>query len=272
MSGLVPKTLNKRGLTVAFECFGARLAICSDDCRILDDLMTLLPPQSRSITAANVDATIFVGRDAQTTLYSMRASHGIPKGMLVYRTIEEVASEFHLAVAIFARPYLFVHAGVVASRGTAILLPGRSMNGKSTLVSALLESGAVYYSDEYAVIDSEGRIYPYRKSLSLRSAQAGTSGSKFVQVSTPAERIMPLGAGAIAFLKYKPDSRWHPRFITPAEAVLGLFKNTVAARARAEVALPLLKRVAESAKSVRGLRPDASVAAPAVLELASRRL
>ena len=51
-------------------------------------------------------------------------------------------------IAQRATDHLFVHAGVVAWRGSAILMPGRSFAGKTTLVRTFLEEGATYYSDD----------------------------------------------------------------------------------------------------------------------------
>ena len=42
------------------------------------------------------------------------------------------------------------------------------MTGKTTLVKALVEAGATYYSDEFAVLDKEGQVQPYPVPLSIR--------------------------------------------------------------------------------------------------------
>ncbi|WP_157871812.1 hypothetical protein [Gloeothece verrucosa] len=63
---------------------------------------------------------------------------------------------------------LFVHAGVVGWRGRAIVIPGRSFSGKTTLAAALVKAGAIYYSDEYAVIDRDGLVHPYPRPLCIR--------------------------------------------------------------------------------------------------------
>jgi hypothetical protein len=60
-------------------------------------------------------------------------------------------AEFFIARS--APAHLFVHSGVVGWKGRAVLIPGRSFSGKTTLVRAFLEAGATYYSDEYAVLD-----------------------------------------------------------------------------------------------------------------------
>ena len=70
-------------------------------------------------------------------------------------------ADARLYVAEHAPRRVFVHAGVVAWKGRAILLPGPSYVGKSTLVMELVRAGAVYYSDEYAVLDARGRVHPF---------------------------------------------------------------------------------------------------------------
>lgn len=268
----MPARLDARSSTLRFESFGARLKVCCADRRILDALSLLLPPSSRTVhSERKVDASFLVLEDSKRGVYTLMPGYAHGKAQ-TFRTLEELSSEFHFAVAMYARPYLFVHAGVVAWRGRALVFPGRSMTGKSTLVSRLVENGATYFSDEYAVFDRSGRIHPYRKALSLRPN--GTLSR--MHRPAPAGRIerygvmpAPVAVGVLAFLKYKSNSQWRPRQLTPAEAVLALFKNTIAAQTRGEFALRTLSRVARGASSIEGVRPDVSVAAPALIEFAS---
>ena len=64
-------------------------------------------------------------------------------------------------MAAETRERVFVHAGVVGWKGHAIVIPGRSRSGKTTLVAELVKAGAEYYSDEFAVLDAEGRVHPF---------------------------------------------------------------------------------------------------------------
>ena len=73
--------------------------------------------------------------------------------------LDTLESDLQLHVAEQARRRLFVHAGVVGWKGRAIVIPGRSFTGKTTLVAELVRAGASYYSDEYALIDSRGKIH-----------------------------------------------------------------------------------------------------------------
>jgi hypothetical protein len=62
-----------------------------------------------------------------------------------------------------ARPdLLWIHGGVAAHDGRALLLPATSGNGKSTLIAELLKYGWIYLSDEVAPIDPVTcRVFPF---------------------------------------------------------------------------------------------------------------
>ena len=81
-------------------------------------------------------------------------------------------------IAIESRDFVAVHAGVVADGDRAIVMPGVSFSGKTTLVRALVEAGAVYYSDEYAMFDEAGRVHPYARQLSFRPPEGLRSTSR----------------------------------------------------------------------------------------------
>lgn len=63
---------------------------------------------------------------------------------------------------------LLIHAGAVAGRRGAVVLPAPSGSGKSTVVAALVRSGMGYLTDEAAAIDpATSALHPYPKPLSL---------------------------------------------------------------------------------------------------------
>lgn len=71
-------------------------------------------------------------------------------------------------VAVAGAPdHLVLHAGAVVQRDRAIVLPGSSNRGKSTLTAALVRSGLDYLTDEAAAIDAHGRCRPYAKAIAL---------------------------------------------------------------------------------------------------------
>jgi hypothetical protein len=118
-----------------------------------------------------------------------------------------------------------VHAGVVLWGGRALLLPGVTHAGKSSLVAELLHRGATYFSDEYALIDSDGRVHPYARPLLLRNGHPD-------QVPVLARECdastgdAPAPVGLILFLVYQPRGAWSIAEIPQSEALLGLLRNT----------------------------------------------
>lgn len=69
---------------------------------------------------------------------------------------------------------LLIHAGAVLTpAGDGLLLPAPSGSGKTTLVAGLVRQGFGYLSDEAGAIDPvTGRLHPYPKALTLKSAPA----------------------------------------------------------------------------------------------------
>jgi hypothetical protein len=171
--------------------------------------------------------------------------------------LEKLGFSLHLSVAFAARRKLFVHAGVVGWRGKAIVIPGRSMTGKSEMVAALVRAGASYFSDEYAVLDRRGYVYPYAKPLTVRRGDG--EGQRQIPVEVPRDLLgsKPLPVGLIVVGPYHAGAQWHPRSLTPGEAVLEMLDNTVLARYKPGLALVTLQRVASGASAFKGRRGNA---------------
>jgi hypothetical protein len=70
---------------------------------------------------------------------------------------------------LLAQGRIVFHAGALAYRGGALILAGRSGQGKTTLALGLLRRGLGLLSDEFAVVDrNAAHILPYRRSLHVR--------------------------------------------------------------------------------------------------------
>jgi hypothetical protein len=67
-----------------------------------------------------------------------------------------------------ARGQLAIHGAAVVHSGGAVVISGPSGSGKTTLALGLVERGMSLLSDEMAVIESDGRVLPYRRSLHIR--------------------------------------------------------------------------------------------------------
>jgi hypothetical protein len=158
---------------------------------------------------------------------------------------------------------ILVHAGAVRWRGRAILVPGRSGSGKSELVAALVRAGAGYLSDEFAVLDREGRVHPYGRPVALRRPSGVSRIAIEESAASPARRPVPVGR--VVFVRYRAHARWMPRTLSPGAALLGLLRNTLSCRARLDDARSILRRIVAAVPATIGERPDADEIAPLLL-------
>jgi hypothetical protein len=181
----------------------------------------------------------------------------------VLKTFE---SDLQLYVAQEARRRVFVHAGVVGYGGRAIIIPGRSFSGKSTLVAELVKAGATYYSDEYAVLDAKGRVHPYARPLGIRENGTGTMKKQSVQDIGGSPGVKSLTAGLVVVSAYKSGARWRPRELSEGEGALELVANTVCARSRPEEMLRAIRGVVSRAPVFKSDRGEAREVVDFILE------
>lgn len=245
---------------LAISTYGLEVELAVEPARLARRIEARLPPHRRLARPRAPDRRYRLLADgAGVTL--RRDRRVLVRGVAPAAALDELESDLQRFVAEHARERLFVHAGVVAWRGRALVLPGRSHAGKSTLVAALVRSGARYYSDEYAVLDAHGRVHPFPRPLALRRA----SGPP--RRWLPPAGTRPLPVAVVALLCYRADGRFATRPLSPGRAVLALFKHTVAARQRTLDAFDRLALVAKRARSVYGSRGEASDAARRLLRL-----
>lgn len=178
-------------------------------------------------------------------------------------------SSIELWAAEQSKEHIAVHAAVLACDDRAIVLPGRSGIGKSTLALALLGAGATYYSDEFAVFSRRAEVLPYPRPLSLRRIKGEG------QVAT--EHFLPSHLGAVVgqqplCVKVIADLPFDPRLdavdaqeLPSAIGALCLIENAVAARSRPEAVLDVAVRVASEAKTLKGRRGPSEQAAQFLL-------
>src|SRR6185295_19741358 len=162
---------------LSLKSYGVRIGIRSNDRTGLDRALTHLPHQHELVDLPVVDRlySIIIGgegpRPNVRRFNLLYADHvRIARSVDSTEIFERLESDLRLFVAELATHRVFVHAGVVGWKGKAIVIPGRSYSGKSTLVAELVKAGATYYSDEYAVFDSRGRVYPFPKPLEMRAS------------------------------------------------------------------------------------------------------
>ncbi len=167
---------------------------------------------------------------------------------LLESMVETIVARLH------GRGILAAHAGAVAGPAGAIVIAGRSGQGKTTLVLGLVRAGLGLLSDELALFDpADGVIRPYRRAVHVRPStlgllpQLGALGSRPLEQLAGGEEwtvsqvdvVDLLGGGlaeaaplgAVVLLDGTPDPAAEPRIVelAPAIAAIELMGSTWAA-------------------------------------------
>ncbi|HYJ87568.1 MAG TPA: hypothetical protein VEW46_16015 [Pyrinomonadaceae bacterium] len=275
------KKVDRLGWAAGFSLrsYGVRIGVRSNDAATLSRVMELLPGEWEKVDRPVVDRVYSImvgGSGARANVRRFNLLYGdhirLARSLDLDNVLEAFDSDLRIFIAEFAKRRVFVHAGVVGWKGKAIVIPGRSFSGKSTLVAELIRAGATYYSDEYAVFDSRGRVHPYTKPLELR--EEGTHKQSKIEVEEMGGRsgTKPLEVGLVLMTQFKDGARWRPRSLTPGKGVLQLLFNTVSARRNPQRALETLERVAAQAEVLQGVRGQATETVPALLKRVEAKL
>lgn len=206
--------------------------------------------------------TFSLRHDRQRSVYEVSAgSKLLEQAQTLDDALVLLGSRLMIHVAEHAPEFVFLHAGVVAWKDRALLLPGVSYAGKSTLVAELVRAGATYYSDEFALLDAVGRVHPYARDIQMRRTGAED------QVSLPLEQLggcagaAPLPVSLVVFTEFAENARWAPQSVTPGHAVLEMLRHTVPVQrtpARVLATLSAAMRDATAWRSQRGEAADAA--------------
>lgn len=170
------------------------------------------------------------------------------------------SSKIRLTIAEYADSRVFIHAGVVGWKGKAIVIPGKSYRGKTTLVAELVKKGALYYSDEYAVLDEKGLVHPFPKTLSIRGII-----DKYTQLETTAESfggeigIEPIEVGLVLLTEYERDVKWQPEILSAGNGILELLAHTIPVRYKPQFSLQVLNKLTNRAIIAKSKRGEAQI-------------
>jgi hypothetical protein len=177
-----------------------------------------------------------------------------------------LAGDIELHAASTTADFVAIHAGAVAFDGQALLLPGRSLAGKSTLARALLEAGADYLSDEYALLDADGNVHAYPRPLRLRRPGRASEVVPASEIGSGAPPEGPLPVGLVAQLRHDAVG-WQTESLSRAQTTLALIDNAVPAQSRPGDTLTACSAAARQAVGVAGTRGEAAETAALLIEL-----
>lgn len=259
---------------LSFSCYGVCVGVSeTPHAGVCSRLTRMLPPQARLESTASPDTHYAVcdgieQSQAVARWTISRDGEVCWAGASVDALLQWLRGDIDFQIALRSRHGLFVHAGVVAWRGRAIVIPGRSGSGKTRLVEELVRRGAEYYSDEFAVIDDAGSVHPYARVPSRRDG-AGTA------IFAPLDGIARIGhtpvpIALLVSTTHRGGSQWRPQLLQGGRAVLPLIDNTVLAQREPARMMRIAAALARGVTTVQGDRPDAAVTAEQLLRLLDR--
>jgi hypothetical protein len=257
---------------ISFTAFGVRIGTRVSSAELLDPLIATLPAGWKPALSNTVDrlySLIAGGPGPRAHVRRLHLLFGNTQRLARTGNMEELLeameSDLGLYLAMMARHRLFVHAGVIGWKEQAILIPGRSFSGKSTLVKEFLQAGASYYSDEFAVLDEEGRVYPFPRPLSIRTRAQEKQVRVRVEELGAKSGTAPLRVGLVLLTQFQSNAQWRPRVLSHGQGVLGLLANTPAARTHPERSLKILAASLGQAKVLYGKRGEAGETVQSIL-------
>ena len=254
----------------SFTAYGVEIGVRLSDPDLLPFIETRTPYATKPSNAKIVDRLFSVlaitNDDPKLNRYNFYWDHMLFAKEL---TLEGMLHKFNalssLAMAELSNEKLFVHAGVVEWQGRAILIPGKSHSGKTTLVAELVKCGATYCSDEFAVLDEQGYVTAYPKPLSIRPQ------GKQMGIDVPVEEIggrtgrAKLPVGLVVICHYSMGARWKPQSLSPGVGMLSLLENTHSAQRTPGRALHILEQVARGARIIKSHRGEATAVTQKIL-------
>ena len=251
---------------LAFEAYGTQLRICTNSRELLDHIELMLPPGWRRRPRSSKQHLLGLLEEGNGVYSIYRPDgaciHDAPGREYALILLE---SQIQGHIALDATEFVFIHAGVVADGGRTIVIPGRSFSGKTTLVRALVDAGAFYYSDEFAALDETGRVFPYAKRLTVRHPPEGADDYSVEQLGG-ISGVEPLRMGLVIATHFRPGAEWQPRQLTPGVGALAMLEHAVPAQTRPEQTLRVLKRALQGAVILEGERGEANNVARVLLD------
>lgn len=252
---------------VSFQSYGVNIGVRSDSIELLSAIKNELHkinPQGFEIIDDERATHLFEIKSKKNQILEMTKGEELlwSQAGETEDFLSFLQSQIRLTVAEFAESRVFLHAGAVGWKDSAILIPAKSFSGKSSLVAELVKRGALYYSDDYAVLDENGMLHPYHRPLSLRGIV-----DKYKQIDFPVEALggkagfTPLSVGMIVFTEYREGEKtgkiWKPEILSGGRGIMEIIGQTIPFRYKPKFSLEVLNKVSECAIICKSLRGEA---------------
>ena len=250
---------------IPFEAFGLEIRFCTNSPELLERVEPMLPPGWRRRPRSSKQMRLGLLEEDEDVYSIYRDSNCIHNAPGREHALTILETQLSAYIGIESRDFVAVHAGVVADADRAIVMPGRSFSGTTTLVRALVEAGAVYYSDELAMLDDAGRVHPYARQLSFRPPDGGPVDLRAEELGGVAG-TEPLPVGMVILTRYRPGGVWQPRQLSAGAGALAMLEHTIPSENRPEQAMRVARKAIDGAVALEGERGEADELAGVLLE------
>lgn len=249
---LTSETPAKPNPSFRFESFGVRVEIISNEPDVVGRAAEVarrsLLDDIRPVTGDSIDHRFELHLTKGSRYKMIIDGEEIARGRSAKKFFKFLDSMIRVTIGEFAADRVFLHAGVVSWKGKAIIMPADSFQGKTTLTAELVKKGAVYISDEFAILDEAGMVHPFVRPLSMRKDNAEFTPYELTAADLGGTfATVPVPVGMILLTGYKPGARWSPKILTPGEGVLRMLPYALSLRYKPEFSLQTLNFVASRA-------------------------
>jgi len=245
-----------------FESYGVRIEISGNDQDVIDHAEAVsrksLLGNIRQVKSNKIDHTIELQRTEGGTFRLIRDGERLASGRSKKKFFKFFDGVVRITVGEFAVDRVFMHAGAVGWKGNAIVMPGDSFKGKSTLVAELVRNGAEYYSDDFAIFDSQGLLHAFPRALAMRRDSEVYKEFTLTPEDLGGKTgIEPIPVGMILLTSYSAGASWKPRILTTGEGVMEMLPHVLSLRYRPDFSIEVLNKAAENAIIASSLRGSA---------------
>ncbi len=259
-----------------FESFGVHIKIDGNTQEMIDEgertarasLLNLLRP-----TDGKAAEQMFEIKRNKTNYALYQNGEGIGACRGRKKFFKFFDSILRITVGEHAVDRVFLHAGAVAWKGKAIVLPAESFKGKSTLTAELVRQGAEYYSDDFAIFDNHGMLHPFPRTISMR-----TDDGDYIPYDLSIESLggiaatEPLPVGLVLFTEYTPGKKWKPAILSHGQGVMEMIPFVLPLRRDPEFSLRVLNSIASRAIIVSSPRGAAKEFAQVLLNYVDKNV
>jgi hypothetical protein len=257
----------RNNFQISFQSYGVKIGVCADSSEIIsalkDDLNIINPSGFEIIDDSQIEHLIEIKPERNDGIEVFKDGELLTVWEPQRSILPYLHSQLRLTVAEYAESKLFLHAGAVGWKGRAILLPAKSFFGKSTLIAELVKKGALYYSDDFAVLDQDGLLHPFHRQISLRGYE-----DKYKQVDFSVESLggkasnEPIPIGIVLITRYKEGKKnpenWKPQILSGGRGIMEILPHTIPIRNNPKFSLEVLNKVSKRAIICKSQRGDAS--------------